>query len=129
MNPIERILRRGDRFAGVLNIVSLLRGAVDGNNTFVASRECLADADLGLGFGPELFDDVTAAADDAADLANGAEVAVDGVVGADVGLLVVAARVPAFVPVTAAVVVVGVGLGVGAFAVRTALTGHRLQFG
>lgn len=79
MNPEERVLRSRDEIARVLEVFDLLGRTVDCDDAFVASRERLADADLGFCVGTELLDDLAAAADYAADLANGAEVAVDGV--------------------------------------------------
>jgi len=96
---------------------------VDSDDALIAAGERVTDADLGPGVSAELLDDVAAAADDASDLANGAEVAEDGVlgcykrrvIGGGVSSLVFGAGV-------------GIGVGVGALAVGTTLTGHRREW-
>lgn len=97
---------------------------MDSNDALIATGERVTDADLGPGVGAELLDDVTAAAYDAADLADGAEVAEDGVFGCD-KRRIIGGRVSALVLGTG----VGIRVGVGALAVRTTLTGHRREWG
>jgi len=85
VNPKKRVLRGRDEIIDLIEMVDLLGGSVDGDNAFFATGERAIDVDLGLGVGAELFDDVSVAANDAADLGDGAEVAEDGVVGGDEG--------------------------------------------
>lgn len=126
VNPKKRVLRGRDEIIGLVEMVGLLGGTVDGDDALVAAGERVTDADLGLGVGAELLDDVAAAADDAANLADGAEVAEDGVVGGDEGGGgVISCGVAALVFGAG----VGIGVRVGAFAVGDALTGHRREWG